>query len=628
MADFTSLSQVERFAVLHLLVWLACRDGDLSDQELTFTIEKRKQMGLPPLQGINKLRKLEHPKILLDAIRSWEAQELLLQDMVQMSFADGVYDARERAAVGQVVKALGLPFAKLEAVEHGLVTQLRQQIEELAVSNQSPDCQKLAQGQGWDWSKIAAIAGFGIVGGAAIAATGGLAAPVVGGAIGTTFMGLSGAAATSAGLAFLGGGSLAAGGMGMAGGTAVVATALGAGGAGLAGWKANHLFGEIKEFDIQHIDGQGLHVCLGVSGFLQQGTRQTDVWRPLSAAFPNSCNYALSWESKAQRDLFNILSTLSGRLGPAGMAAIAAQSATKKAFGMMALPAAVMSAFEIIDNPWWVANNRAEQAGKLLGDYIADQQLGGLPVSLVGYSLGTKVIVAALNRLAERGAQGKIFDVYLLAGAVAQNDARLKRIDEVICGNLVNVYSRTDWVLGYLYRTAELFAQPIGTQPLELQNISVINIDVTDSVGGHINYKEKLGYILARIQQETGQSHPYNEIDFEEPMTGRASTQTIHQNTNDLDESTLVSQLVAKLAIVEGMTQADRADFTKAETFLRFSNGVTLRTWTNLVGVDHVFVARANQQCVYGGYVGWIHSQGLEQALAGIESEYCWCVRK
>ena len=57
--------------------------------------------------------------------------------------------------------------------------------------------------------------------GIAVAVTGGAAAPFIGAAIGAA-MGLSGAAAVSAGLAFLGGGALAAGGLGMAGGTAVV----------------------------------------------------------------------------------------------------------------------------------------------------------------------------------------------------------------------------------------------------------------------------------------------------------------------------------------------------------------------------------------------------------------------
>ncbi|MEG2013878.1 MAG: hypothetical protein RR063_11860 [Anaerovoracaceae bacterium] len=69
--------------------------------------------------------------------------------------------------------------------------------------------------------------------GALCVATGGLAAPAVGAVVGSTFMGLSGAAATSAGLAALGGGSLAVGGMGMAGGTAIVAGV--AGGVGAIG---------------------------------------------------------------------------------------------------------------------------------------------------------------------------------------------------------------------------------------------------------------------------------------------------------------------------------------------------------------------------------------------------------
>lgn len=69
--------------------------------------------------------------------------------------------------------------------------------------------------------------------GAACVVTGGLAAPAIGAALGTTFMGLSGAAATTAGLAALGGGSLAAGGAGIAGGTAIIQ--LVAGGVGLLG---------------------------------------------------------------------------------------------------------------------------------------------------------------------------------------------------------------------------------------------------------------------------------------------------------------------------------------------------------------------------------------------------------
>lgn len=70
------------------------------------------------------------------------------------------------------------------------------------------------------------------LGGVAGVATAGLAAPVIGAAIGGA-MGLSGAAAASAGLAAVGGGSLAAGGLGMAGGTAIIMATGGGLGLGL-----------------------------------------------------------------------------------------------------------------------------------------------------------------------------------------------------------------------------------------------------------------------------------------------------------------------------------------------------------------------------------------------------------
>ncbi|WP_294852335.1 hypothetical protein [uncultured Oscillibacter sp.] len=99
--------------------------------------------------------------------------------------------------------------------------------------------------------------------GAACVVTGGLAAPAIGAVVGTTFMGLSGAAATSAGLAALGGGALAAGGAGMAGGTALiqaVAGGIGILGAGIAknasdGAKAKKQNAELRsELHQQNVD--------------------------------------------------------------------------------------------------------------------------------------------------------------------------------------------------------------------------------------------------------------------------------------------------------------------------------------------------------------------------------------
>lgn len=81
------------------------------------------------------------------------------------------------------------------------------------------------------WGRVAAVSAVGLGLGVA---TAGLAAPVIGGAVGAA-LGLSGAAATSAGLALLGGGSIAAGGFGILGGTILVSGVGGVFAAGAAG---------------------------------------------------------------------------------------------------------------------------------------------------------------------------------------------------------------------------------------------------------------------------------------------------------------------------------------------------------------------------------------------------------
>ena len=108
--------------------------------------------------------------------------------------------------------------------------------------------------------------------------TAGLAAPAIGAAIGGTIFGLSGAAATSAGLAALGGGSLAAGGLGMAGGTAIISAAggllglgVGAGaaaGAGAAGDGRIHILGRLTA-DVVKVHVLAKVVLIGELGDLR-----------------------------------------------------------------------------------------------------------------------------------------------------------------------------------------------------------------------------------------------------------------------------------------------------------------------------------------------------------------------
>jgi len=483
------LDRSEKRSILKVMVLLAKADGNYSESEKIFIQNKAAQFEFSDIPNLSSTDSLES---LLASVKSQEARTTLLTFMVQLSFADDIYDARERSTIRTVAQKLGLDWSEVEAIELELVKKLETALKKV-------ETEQKAKEKDAGWGNFGKIAGTAILGGAALALTGGLAAPLIGGAIGTSLLGLSGAAATSAGLALLGGGSLAAGGLGMAGGTAVLCTALGIGGAGIAGWKASHLHEDIEEWDIQRVGGQGLHVQVGISGWLQQDSNHKQVWKGLPSAFPKSSNYALAWESKTLYDLGKLLTDLAFKGAMANGVVQAALSATSKAVGMAALPLSVLSVLEIIDNPWAVAKNRSTQAGKLLGDYIADNEFGGLPVTLIGYSLGAEVILAALERLHERKETGKIYNIYFLAGAASRDDSRLKYLKTLVSGHVVNVYSRQDWILSYVYRAAELLAQPVGISPLKTQNC--INLDVTNSVGDHTEYLEKLDYIFAEIKQ-------------------------------------------------------------------------------------------------------------------------------
>lgn len=84
-------------------------------------------------------------------------------------------------------------------------------------------------------------------------------------------------------------------------------------------------------------------------------------------------------------------------------------------------------------------------------------------------------------------------------------------------------------------------------------------------------------------------------------------------------ESNLVTRLIDRLRSVSGMTDGHWRDFDFSQIYANLPEGITVRTWKNPLGVDHVFVGDHNDQCLYAGYVGWLHSSALRQTLADIK---------
>lgn len=81
-------------------------------------------------------------------------------------------------------------------------------------------------------------------------------------------------------------------------------------------------------------------------------------------------------------------------------------------------------------------------------------------------------------------------------------------------------------------------------------------------------------------------------------------------------------EIIQRLQAVPGMTDAHRRDFEKAKVAMSFDSGLTLRLWKNPARVDHVFLASPQDQCLYSGFVGWIHAGALRRTLREIQSEF------
>jgi hypothetical protein len=161
-------------------------------------------------------------------------------------------------------------------------------------------------------------------------------------------------------------------------------------------------------------------------------------------------------------------------------------------------PIGLLKFAQIVDNPFNVAKVRAEKAGLVLADALINRVQGKRPVSLVGYSLGARVIYSCLMSLAERDAFGLVENVVLMGAPVPSNTESWALMRTVVSGRLVNAYAGDDWVLGFLYRTSAIQLGVAGLQ--EVEDVEgVENLNVGDLVDGHMDYAGKVEQILGRV---------------------------------------------------------------------------------------------------------------------------------
>ncbi|CAJ0963123.1 unnamed protein product [Ranitomeya imitator] len=82
---------------------------------------------------------------------------------------------------------------------------------------------------------------------------------------------------------------------------------------------------------------------------------------------------------------------------------------------------------------------------------------GRRPVTLIGFSLGARVIYFCLQELAqEAGAEGIIEDVVLLGAPVEGDVKKWQPLTRVVAGRIINGYCRGDWLLSFVYRSSSV----------------------------------------------------------------------------------------------------------------------------------------------------------------------------
>jgi hypothetical protein len=176
------------------------------------------------------------------------------------------------------------------------------------------------------------------------------------------------------------------------------------------------------------------------------------------------------------------------------------------------LPIVLSKLAYLIDNPWTVSLVRANSAGLILADSLIDRHLGKRPITLLGFSLGSRMIFSCLKELAERRAYGIVQNVYLFGSPIVVKKDEYLKVRSVISGRFINGYASNDWILGYLFRaTSGGIMRVAGLAPVE-DIPGLENINVTELVNGHMAYRAAMPRLMREVGWEVT-SDEFAEID-------------------------------------------------------------------------------------------------------------------
>lgn len=418
---------------------------------------------------------------------------LIMHSLLLLLLSLQTYSAESRVLMLRVCSALSISPDTLaedeSTVAKGLLEAAKQQMNADEMKNERVEKNSTAR----KWK-----VGLGAAAGAVlIGVTGGLAAPLLAAGVGTVMGGLGLGATVTAG--YLGA---------LAGSAPLVGILFGAYGGKMTGEMVDEYAKQVEDFaflpieakDTKDSDSRHLRVAILISGWLLNESEVVQPWRIFR---PNATEaFALRWELKA---LLNLGRALVVYVASYAWGWAKKEIITRTIFGALAsaltLPYGLSKATRVVDNPFSVAKSRSDKAGVVLADALINKVQGERPVTLIAYSLGSRVIYSCLNELAERKALGMVESVCLMGAPVPSDTATWRRIRAIVPGRIINVYSTKDYLLGILYRTSSLQYGVAGLQSIrDVQGIE--NVDVSDLVDGHTQYRFLVGSIMQKVGLE------------------------------------------------------------------------------------------------------------------------------
>ena len=405
----------------------------------------------------------------------------ILCDLFLLLIADSTYDSRSRTLLEHVGDALSVPWQEICRFEKRVTDALEMQ--------EQADKENWNEGEHIKSRKKAArkqrlmVMGLCTVGGGlVIGLSAGLLAPVIGAGLAAGFA-TFGVAGTST---FLGG----------TGAAALIGTAGTLTGSVIGVKASNRRTGAVKTFEYKPLfNNKRTNLIVTVSGWMTG--KVDDVRLPFSTIDPIMGDiYSVNWEPDMLRSTGQTIQILATEALTQTIQQILGSTILTALMAGLSVPIVLTKLSYLIDNPWTVSLARADATGLILADSLIDRNLGVRPITLVGFSLGSRVIFSCLKELAKRGAIGLVQDVYLFGSPVVAKKEEYMRARMVVSGRFVNGYATNDWILGYLFRATSGGVMRVSGLGAIESVPGIENLDVTELVPGHMAYRGMMPTLL------------------------------------------------------------------------------------------------------------------------------------